>query len=363
MLGLAVVAGVSIPVLGAGYGADPDAWLVAQSAETLWKTGHYFASRLPGYPLYEIVSAPLVGLGGCLASNTGTLAAALVLTFLWYLLSRDIGKNPVPLFLSLIFAPIVLTNAATTMDYLWSLAFILAAFIAARSKRAILSGICTGVAAGFRPSNLTLAIPLFVYLALREGRGERARYLVAAGVTAIIATLPLMLTYGGPFRWFALTQIAMNDIHPQPAARVFDFSYRSVYALGPLAFLAVSFALWNGRARIRESWHEKDPLMVASSVAVGIMAIQFFALPLERSYLLPAIPFLLVLVDRVSSTRLSLVVLLCIASMNIVNPDITVHASNRPVFSPALREGRIAESCRDRQAMMVLQQKLHNASP
>ncbi|HTX99255.1 MAG TPA: hypothetical protein VMG09_04500, partial [Bacteroidota bacterium] len=69
------------------------------------------------------------------------------------------------------------------------------------------------------------------------------------------------------------------------------------------------------------------------------------------------------LVDRVSSARLSLVVLLCIVSMNLVNPDITVHASNRPAFSPALREGRIAESWQERQAMMALQQKLHNASP
>ncbi len=350
-------------MLGAGYGADPDAWLVAQSAETLWKTGHYLASRLPGYPLHEIINAPLVGLGGCFASNAGTLAAALFLTFLWYRLSIDLGKNPIPLFLSLVCAPIVLTNAATTMDYLWSLAFILAALVAARDRRSILSGICTGVAAGFRLSNLTLVIPLFVYLALAGERKEMVRYLVATGVTAFLATLPLMLTYGGPFHWFASTRVAMSDIHPAPETRVLDFAYRSVYALGPLAFIAISWVLWKGRTGIREAWHEKDPLMVASSVAVGIMAVQFFALPLERSYLLPAIPFLLLLVDRVSSARLSLVVLLCIASMNLVNPDITVHASNRPAFSPALREGRIAESWQERQAMMVLQQKLHNASP
>ena len=358
-----IVAAAGIPFLAAGYGADPDAWLVAQAASHLWHTGQYSASRLPGYPLHEIVSAPLVALGGCVAANAGTLAAALFLTVMWYRLSRAWGAHPALLFFSLICAPIILMNAATTMDYVWSLAFILAALDSARNRHTILAGVCIGIAGGFRPSNLTVVVPLFLYVEGTEGRRATIKLLAVSVLTTLVATLPIMMTYEGPVRWFSITRDIMSDVHPAPNARVLDFLYRTIYALGPLATLAILIALWKGNRQLRESARAKDPLVVASLAAVGILLIQFFALPLERAYLLPAIPFLLFLVDRVSSARQSLVVLLCIVSMNLVNPDITVHASNRPAFSPALREGRIAESWQERQAMMALQQKLHNASP
>jgi len=66
---------------------------------------------VPGYPLHEILSAPLVGLGGCTLSNAGTLVAALFLAALWYRISGKLAKNPLTLFFSLLCAPLVLTNA------------------------------------------------------------------------------------------------------------------------------------------------------------------------------------------------------------------------------------------------------------
>jgi hypothetical protein len=357
--GCAIVAAAGIPVLSAGYGADPDAWLVASVAGRLWSDGSYAVSRFPGYPLHEIVSAPLVGLGGCTLSNAGTLVAALVLTWLWYRISGKLGKNPRLLFLSLICSPLILSNAATTMDYVWSLAFLLAAFDAALERKEIASGILTGLAAGFRPSNLSLALALWTLVTLGGTRRVGLRYIIAAGASACAAFLPVLVTYGGPLRWFALTRAEMGDVHPEFGARVLEFGYRSVYAAGPLAFIILILAAITGRESLREAVREKDPVIVASLVAIAVMAIQFFALPLERSYLLPALPFVLLVADRCSSPRMSLALLICIASMNLVNFDIIGHRRSGDVVAPGVHEGRLQESWSDRLAMMEIQRTLH----
>ncbi|HMK38166.1 MAG TPA: hypothetical protein VK569_02420 [Bacteroidota bacterium] len=355
--GLAVIAAAGVPVLSAGYGADPDAWLVASAAEKLWTTGRYAVSRFPGYPLHEIVSAPLIGLGGCAASNAGTLVAALLCAALWYRIARTLARSPLTLFFSLICAPLVLTNAATTMDYLWSLAFLLAAFACALENREIAAGIFTGIAAGFRPSNLTLALPLFLLISLRNDRASGFRFLFCAAAAACTSFLPVLVTYGGPVHWFILTREEMGDIHPAFDARVIEFGYRLIYAAGPLAFIALGAAALRGRKRLAESVRDKDPVMVSSMVAVTVMIAQFFALPLDRAYLLPALPFALILADRLSSPRASLALFVCIASLNFVNPDIIRHERSGNRVAPNIREGRLAESWTERTAMAELRQK------
>lgn len=356
--GLVIIAAAGIPVLGAGYGADPDAWLVASAAGKIWASGRYVVSRFPGYPLHEIASAPLVGLGGPAASNAGTLLAALLLAALWYRISAKVAQNPVLTFFSLICTPLVLTNAATTMDYLWSLAFLLAALDAALKQRVVAAGVFTGIAAGFRPSNLTVALALFTFVALRSDRSSGVRYLIASAATATAAFLPVLVTYGGPLRWFALTSAEMSDVHPAFAARVLEFGYRLVYAFGPLAFIAIAAVVFRGRARLLDAVRGGDPVVTSSLVAIAVIIVQFFALPLERAYLLPPLPFALLLTDRLSSARMSLAVLLCIVSLNVVNPDIIEHDPSGHIAKLNVHHGRLQESWTERAAMMELQNRM-----
>jgi hypothetical protein len=78
-------------------------------------------------------------------------------------------------------------------------------------------------------------------------------------------------------------------------------------------------------------------------------------LPLERAYLLPALPFVLLIADRLSSPRITLAVFLCIVSLNVVNPDIIRHERSGPVMTPNVHEGRLQESWNERVARMELQ--------
>lgn len=347
---VACILAVTLPVLSAGYGHDADSWLVARVAGDLWVTGRYAVSRFPGYPLHEIISAPLVGLGGCVASNAGSLAATLGLVAVWYRVVRRIGKHERTLFLSLALAPLVLVNAAVTIDYLWSLLFILLSLDATTRRKAIAAGIFTGVAAGFRPSNFSVAVPLLLLFWKHGGRGPAFRYVLTAAIASLAAFLPMLLTYG-PIDWVILTRAEMSDVHPPPLQRVLFFGYRTIYALGPLAAVTAAAILFGGRERLRDAVSSRDPMVLASVTMVSLSALQFFLLPLERSYLLPALPFLLLLIDRVGSARGNLLVCLAILSLNLFNPDILRHDREGPTASFSLRAGRLLEAWKERTDM------------
>src|SRR3972149_4028824 len=68
---------VRIPWLNLGYGTDPDAWRVALSAEHLLSDGEYLPSRLPGYPLHEFATVPLIR-AGWVWTNLSTAVVSLV---------------------------------------------------------------------------------------------------------------------------------------------------------------------------------------------------------------------------------------------------------------------------------------------
>ena len=115
---IAVIAS-RLPFLQLGYGSDADAWRVAHTASQLWHTGKYEPSRLPGYPLHELLVTPLVASGGALASNAGTLLGCLLLLLVWKQLTELETTHPSILIISLAFAPFVWKSSTTTMDYIW----------------------------------------------------------------------------------------------------------------------------------------------------------------------------------------------------------------------------------------------------
>src|SRR5207245_1842743 len=80
-LGL-LAAGVALsraPFLAPGYGTDTDAWKLAYAARFIATQGRYLASRLPGYPIQELVSA-LFWKGGPLALNGPTALFSVLAT-------------------------------------------------------------------------------------------------------------------------------------------------------------------------------------------------------------------------------------------------------------------------------------------
>jgi hypothetical protein len=341
-----------LPFLWTGYGADADAWLVAKSASLLWNTGIYHESRLPGYPLHEIVSAPFVGLGGAPLSNAATLVATLIAIVVWSRISHRAGQHEKLLVIAFAFAPVVWQYSAVTLDYMWSLLFILFSFYAILQQRILLAGIALGVAAGFRPSNLAAIVPFLCLLRLqKQNDTETAVFVLSTILVSAGAFMPLILRYGIP-GWFAATREEMSDVlHPTFLIRCISFFYRALYFLGPITALIGGYVLWKRKDVLVTSVRSRDPIVATSLVGVLTFLLLFLWLPLERAYLLPALPFLLLLVDRLSSQRLFAIFALCLALSALVSFDV-IDANNRRSFKPNIHPGMVIEELTIRKGLL-----------
>src|SRR5260221_4064114 len=83
----ALVAISRAPFLAPGYGTDTDAWKLAYAARFIATQGRYLVSRLPGYPIQELVSAA-AWRGGPLALNGLTAGFSVLATVLLFLAAR-----------------------------------------------------------------------------------------------------------------------------------------------------------------------------------------------------------------------------------------------------------------------------------
>jgi hypothetical protein len=337
-----------LPFLGTGYGSDGDAWRVAETADHLARTGEYHVSRFPGYPLNELVFVPLVGTGGSFLTNGATLLAFLVLLFIWHRLVRERTNHPRLLVAALAFTPMVWANSAGTMDYVWSLLFLILAVHALLSRRIVLAGVCLGAATGFRPVNAVAAVPLLLLLHLEDkSPRDAAGFILSASLTAILAFTPVWLTYGVS-GWIDGTRFQAGLTHLTVIQRALYWAYRSVYSVGLPAFLVAAYILIKRRRNVAALFSSRSSFLIAAVGIVGAFAVLFFAYPLEREYLLPALPFLFIILDAVALRREFLLFTLCLAMYAFVNIDVIEHRFGAGSIGLDVREGVVVEELHKR---------------
>jgi hypothetical protein len=311
---LAVVYVLSrLPWISLGYGADPDGARVAVSADYLWRHGEYFPSRLPGYPLFELAAAALYPLGAT-AMNAATLIVSFAGVLLFAALLKRLRIEPKGLLtLTFAFAPMVWINSSVTLDYLWAVTFILAAYLALcanaecgmrnaesdeapgvtsalRTPHSALAGLLFGIAIGCRPTAALFALPFFVLLARRRQLRPLVLFFAAAGVTAFIAFLPITLRYGTEFLDFF-------DVRPTWKRVARTLGVEAFGLTTAIGLTVVALLSWRrlvelpGRLR-------RDVHLAVAVLAVLLIFMSFMRLPLEEAYLTPALPFALIAVAR-----------------------------------------------------------------
>jgi hypothetical protein len=305
---LALVAGLvlltRVAFLGPGYGADPDAWRVAWAARTIATTGRYEASRFPGYPLHELVSA-LAWRGGPLALNGLSALLSALGAGCFALTLRRLGvRDDVLAALALASAPAVQLASVTAMDYAWALGFTLAALDAAVRGRALACGVLAGLAIGCRITSAGWIVPLAIVLARVSPAAGRRREVasfcaVALGVGAL-AFLPVLITYGPGFLRFYQ--------HGYPRA-LYVLKNASVDLWGIPGTLAIVIACVALALRLGKRTAPGDGeapggvakhagLTAAWACGLAIYAIAYLRLPIKAFYLIPAVPFTLLLLAR-----------------------------------------------------------------
>lgn len=296
-----------LPFLDAGYGNDPDAWELIRVARHFDVTGEYVASRLPGYPLPEFACA-LLWRGGPLAVNLCTSLFSVVAAACFMLSLRRLAV-PHHLLAGLAFAltPAVYLNSTTAMDYVWALAFMMGAFYLALLDRPLPAGLLLGAAVACRLTSGLMLLPLGVVVAAAGGRSSRFRRLTAFSLAtlliAVLAFWPVASKYGTGFLAF----------YPPPAypdlVAVLSRATLHVWGLVGLLSIAVGvLATAVGRllrpAPPRRSFEASQAPILAALAAVVLYAAAYLRLPLESAYLLPAVPFVLLLLGRLLAHRL-----------------------------------------------------------
>lgn len=305
-----------LPFLGAGYGNDPDAWEMVNAARTIRATGHYTASRLPGYPLPEYAYAVLQS-GGPLLVN-GCTALLGLFGVACFVKSMKHLRCPSPHLagLALAMTPVVFVNSINAMDYIWALTFILASCHLALIRRSPAAGFVLGAAAACRLTSLLMLVPLSFLLLWRGARGRRrdlATFVVPALLTTVVAYAPVLVTYG-----LHAAAYSRPGAYP-PLVEVFSRATLRIW--GPLGLLGLAAgavpALVGGKDRRRgvSLADEEKATLVAAALAVTLYVGLFLFLPLEEGYLIPAVPFVILLLGRLwrpAAFRL-ICILLCLS--------------------------------------------------
>ncbi len=322
-----------IPWLDMGYGTDPDAWRVALTADYLWTEGEYLPSRLPGYPLHEFVTAGLIK-GGWVLTNLSTVAVSLAGVYLFAQLAKklELSSRGV-LTLSFAFAPLLWINSVMTMDYMWSLTFILAAYLALLHRQPTAAGIALGVAAGFRLTALGMLVPFWLLLWRSDERGAlRPLTLTSVAITLGVFT-PALMEYGLNFLNFYDQSVSATEFVRRLGKD----------ALGIAGALAVLGALALSLPRLRRLPGDlaRDPNVLVW-VAVGVVYFgSYTRLPHEIAYLIPVFPFGFFLLSRYVSRGLLVATLAIVVLAGFV--DITSPEDSGGIGSSTVTSSRIGK--------------------
>jgi hypothetical protein len=344
-LGPWVIAGLvlllRLPFLTPGYGIDPDAWRIAADGRAIAETGAYASSRAPGNPIPELAAA-LLWRGGPLALNGVTALFSAVAVAIFALTLRRLGVRDAMLgALALGFTPVIAVNSANAMDYVWALAFLLIAHDAALRGRAIEAGVLLGLAAGCRITSLLIAPALIVILIDRElgpARASRAiRFVLTLAVISFAAFLPALITYGPRFLH------AYGSGYPPPLyvlknATVDVWGLIGCAALGIAAGAALARRATPAMPRVSRTW------VFAWVLAVALELAAFLALPHQAEYLIPVVPFVLLLAACALTPRVFRVLALALIASSLALKASELGKPDSPSVSAAavrLGSGRL----------------------
>ena len=190
-----------LPFIALGFSAftnptDQDALAVVNSAYLLRYDHTYTASRFPGYPLYEFVNALFIG-GGWIATNTATMVVSFICIIIFAkILNFFKIKNKALLVFTFAFIPIIWINSVITMDYMWSLTFIMLGVYLAFSGKYPMAGIAIGFAIGSRFTSGFMIIPIVLWALSNKVNGKNILIFIStAAGAALVLFLPVIYKY------------------------------------------------------------------------------------------------------------------------------------------------------------------------
>lgn len=348
-----VVIGLTLPRFVINYGMDGDGIRGMMAAEHLVATGSYEPSRLPGNPLFEYILAGASLVDGYYVTNGLVLLSFVICIWAFFLLTE--GREERSLLVSLFaLTPILLVNAAVTMDYLPGLAAILWSAVAAERKNPISAYLLMGLAMGFRLSAGAFVVPLSLCLLLL---GVPFLRIVAGSVFGILVGLafylPILMHHG-----LAVFSIPPHAYHG--LGYIMFSGYKMVMVFGPLATAGVVLLLLSDVrgvvAKTRADLKALDPAFVLELTSVAVFTVVFLRHSDESEYLIPAVPFVYLLLSRWLDRKRLLILTVLVVSFAFVSVELKGGESGRRHMTLRPAWGIVAKDFLDRKELEALRQ-------
>jgi hypothetical protein len=326
---LGCVACLYAPLIFAGPGSDPDSMRELRSGLTLLWHHRYVMSRPPGYFPYEALCGLLYQLGGSVADNLATIAMSIALldSFLRVCEHFEVPNRHL-LAVTMAIHPVYWAASTSTIDFIWALGGFFVGFRLLLKRRYFGAPAMLGLAVGIRLSSVLLAGPLLVWELIERPRDAKV-WLAAALATAIGAALylPEFIASGSSLRFLTYYIGAWTF-----AGHLGRFIYKNVYFWGlpaTLLLIAVPPMMRVSAECARLSVR----LLVLSLSIVVLFEALFLKIPVQRAYLLPMLPFVLILLGFALRERVRMMLAITIAvgsynfiNLNLARADVPDHA-------------------------------------
>ena len=331
-----------IPFINLGFSAftnptDQDVLAVVNSAYLLRYLDIYTVSRFPGYPVYEIINSLFIG-GGWIATNTATMIVSFICVILF---AKILGffkiQNKAILVFTFAFIPIIWINSAVTIDYMWGLMFTLLAFYMLFREKYNYSAIAISLAIGTRLTLLFMVIPLFYWILYRKTDTKTIyTYSVITIISSILLYSPVLYKYGFGFLKYYPREIAFNEV-----------LYGIITQLINIPTLIVLFIAFISVRNLPKG----DSAYNLSVLIVFIYSILYIYHPAKPAYLIPLIPWGLVILSKLFSRYI--VILLCVMLM--LNGIVTVDIQKGDATDSFIRisDGSVLKNYEERKSTVV----------
>jgi hypothetical protein len=321
-----LVCAACLPSLIINYGSDGDAIRGVIAARELAQTGTYHASRNPGNPLFEYSLVLPTQIDRHFATNLFVFAFFPLCMWAFLRLCRA-RPNAIVLFSVFSLTPILLVNASTTMDYIPGLALLLWSYVLVKEGRILEGFALLGLAAGMRPTNIVFVIPLAAFMRLS---GRKLRDVFTAGIVSVAVGIcfyiPILIKTG-------IHIVDLPFTGYKGIAHFLLTGYKGLMLFGPVATAVIAALLVVNRQRIRDLLRslitEKDPEITVEFMTIALFTGIFVWHSDESEYLIPAVPFLYLFVERVFPAKHLPVLSACILSFAFISVDLKDGESGR----------------------------------
>lgn len=296
-----------LPFLSAGFGVEEDSWGIALAGAHTALTGIYEPSRFPGHPVHEFIYSVFPFHSALFYNLFSTFFSALATLFFALILQHLKFKHFIIAALALAFTPVFYISSTYTIDFVWTIAFILISFYCLLKEKFIFCGIFLGLAIGCRITSGAMFLPFMLIFWQKDNLKQNIKIalkiLIPLIVVAIVSYLPLMIQFGTSFFMY-------YDQFPYPSlAKVFYKMIPGVF--GFIGVLAISICTYwilvNRNNTIKGELFENGlskKIILSSVVVIVLFIISYLRLPQKSGYMITVIPFVILLFGYYLNSKL-----------------------------------------------------------